>query len=218
MWASYSVIQLGLTCVADLSMLPALTIIQKNRRHFELYVALLHIAVSLLHNVSQSFSIPVFLTVDEWHNMSDVLWVAYFLLLCIHLLGMRDIHATMILRYVAFSLAWMAKTKDSWTSNDCSSILIGTCLAAVLVGRLAFHQALLPIQFPVLGYAAASGAASMCFFALPHLFNIDEALFFTIVVPCFHLALGATFYFGWKCVPSATPTKVWDDSLTIQFI
>ncbi|RHY14837.1 hypothetical protein DYB37_001360 [Aphanomyces astaci] len=216
MWPSISVVQLCLTGLADLSMLPAIDVIQKNRRHFELYVALLHIAVSLAHNISQSFDIPLFLSVDDWHNMSDVLWIAYFLLLCIHVLGLKDIQHTMILRYVAFSCAWMAKTKDTWTTNTYSTALVSVAITLVVVTRLALRKSLLPIQLTEAGYAVAAGAVAMVLFLSPRIVHMGEVPFFTVVVPTFHLALGTMFYFGWKCV--AAPAKLWDDSLTAHFI
>ncbi|ETW10173.1 hypothetical protein H310_00543 [Aphanomyces invadans] len=218
MWPSISAVQLCLTGLADLSMVPAIAVIQQNRRHFELFVASMHIVVSLAHNISQSFDVPLFLSVDDWHNMSDVLWIAYFLLLCIHVLGLKDIQHTMILRYVAFSCAWMAKTKDTWTSNKYSAVLVGVAIALVILVRLLFRAALLPINLKLAGYAAGAGAVSMALFASPRVVHIGEVPFFTVVVPTFHLALGAMFYFGWKCVAAVAPAKIWDDSLTVHFI
>ncbi|CAK4202403.1 unnamed protein product [Aphanomyces euteiches] len=218
MWPSISVVQLCLTALADLSMLPAISIMVQNRRHFELFVASLHIIVSLIHNISQSFDVSVFLTIDEWHNMSDVLWIAYFLLLCIHLLGHKDVQVTMILRYIAFALAWMAKTKDTWSSNTYSTILVATAMTFVAVGRQIFKKELLPIQLPTLGYAGGAGAMAMLLFAAPRFIHMSETTFFVLVVPSFHMALGTMFYFGWKSVAPATPSKIWDDSLTVHFI
>ena len=211
-------IQLSLVGLADLLMLPAIFVMQQNRRHFEVFVASLHILVSVLHNISQSFDVSLFLTVDDWHNMSDVLWIAYFLLLCIHLTGLRDIQTTTVLRYIAFSCAWTAKTKDKWTSNTYSTVLVATGLLLALVTRVVLHKSVAPFHPAFLVRGAAAGALAMLLFVSPRFISLSEAVFFLLIVPGFHISLGAMFYCGWKSVPPAATPKLWEDDLTAHFI
>ena len=83
------------------------------------------------------FDAQVFLSELEWHFISDVLSITYFLVLCVHLMGIPYENTNIVLRYLAFALTWILKTKDKW-----DSIWFETLLIVAYVGGVVYRHAL----------------------------------------------------------------------------
>ncbi|KAE8976768.1 hypothetical protein PR002_g25217 [Phytophthora rubi] len=51
--------------LADAAMLPALDVMKRNRRHFELFVGVFHLVIAFCFNATEAFDTQLFLKEDE---------------------------------------------------------------------------------------------------------------------------------------------------------
>ena len=93
-----SIFRLLVVSLTDIAMFPALILIQKNHRHFELYIGAFHFISKLLYNTCQALEITLFLDEGDWHFISDVLGLSYFSLLIVHLISTDDENQAHLLR------------------------------------------------------------------------------------------------------------------------
>ena len=208
-------LRLFIMASTDAAMIPALMVMQRNRRHFECFIGCFHLMVSFLFNVSGALEIDIFLSELDWHFVSDVLSISYALLLFVHLMGFEKENVNIILRYLAFSLTWVAKLKDKWDSNFWQIVLIAVYGVGVIVRHANPAQGQ---QVPVLwnhgNYALISLSllAVVYFVSGSYLFENDP---FHVIYALYHLSGGAFFYFAWLTVP-CRDTKKHDDFVLPQ--
>ncbi|KAF1792187.1 Protein of unknown function DUF3522 [Phytophthora cactorum] len=195
--------------LTDAAMLPALDVMKRNRRHFELFIGVLQLVVAFSFNAAEAFSTQLFLREDQWHFISDVLSISYFLLLCVHLMGYKDENHNIVLRYVAFAGSWLFKTKDGWDSTLYEGLLV-VCYLLGLVYRRVFTPSndMSPLNKQNATYAVGClvGASIVGFIAI--FFENDEshtALGFAKGM--MHVMGGAAFYYAWLSVPCMDSKK-----------
>lgn len=199
--------------LTDLAMLPALSVMKRNRRHFELFVGILHLLVAFTFNAAEAFDTELFLKEDDWHFISDVLTVSYFLLLCVHLMGYKDENHNIVLRYVAFAFAWIFKTKDRWDDMLYQALLVICYIIGVAYRRLFTPVTdISPLEKQNAMSALKWLAASFIALIIVLIFEVDEnhhALGFAMGL--LHISGGAFFYYAWLSVPCIDSKK--DDSI-----
>ena len=57
--------------LTDVAMLPALVVMKRNRRHFELFVGVSQLLISFSFNAAEAFDTQLFLREDDWHFLAD---------------------------------------------------------------------------------------------------------------------------------------------------
>ena len=130
------VIRFLLGAVTDFALVPSLYLIAKRRRHFEMFVGITQVVTAVLFNTCAAFNVDLFLRESEWHFISDVLSLSYVCCLLVHALALPSEDVNIILRYVAFALAWVFKVRDSWDEGWWEGLLVGT-YAVAAVARVA---------------------------------------------------------------------------------
>jgi hypothetical protein len=197
-------------CLAltDAAMLPALQVMRKNQRHFELFLGIFQLAISFLFNVAEAFHVSLFLKELQWHFISDVLSVAYFLVLCVHLMGFRDENTNIVLRYIAFAFAWLMKSKDGWDTTTYEVLLVVSYIVGVVYRRvLSSDSRIAPLQKNnaklALGFLLLAAVVG----AVPIYFSSDSDWSIGFLKGCMHVLGGAAFYYAWLSVPCLDSKK-----------
>ncbi|KAE9042659.1 hypothetical protein PR003_g3509 [Phytophthora rubi] len=195
--------------LTDAAMLPALDVMKRNRRHFELFVGVFQLVIAFCFNAAEAFDTQLFLKEDEWHFISDVLSVSYFLLLCVHLMGYKDENHNIVLRYVAFAGAWLFKAKDGWDSTLYEGLLVVCYLLGVAYRRL-FTQSsnISPLNKQNATYGIGCLVAAALVGVVAIFFEDDEnhaAL--GLAKGLMHVLGGAAFYYAWLSVPCMDSKK-----------
>ncbi|RLN88544.1 hypothetical protein BBJ28_00001202 [Nothophytophthora sp. Chile5] len=196
--------------LTDAAMLPALDVMKKNRRHFELFIGVFQLAIAFCFNAAEAFQAQLFLRELQWHFISDVLSIAYFLLLCVHLMGFRDENRNILLRYVAFAASWLLKTKDGWDSTLFEVLLVACYLLGVAYRRLLSQDPhISPLNKQKATYALASLALAAVVGGIPIYFGSggDNHAALGFAKGCMHVLGGAAFYYAWLAVPCLDSKK-----------
>ena len=195
--------------LTDVAMLPALNVMHRNRRHFELFIGVFHLIISIIFNITGALDTELFLDELEWHFISDVLSITYGLMISIHLMGIQSEEINTILRYVAFGASWILKTRDQWDSIFYESFLILVFVLGVL-----YRHFIIPKdgKVPVHMGHATKMAISLAGFGLAA--GVDRLeLFedvFHITYGVFHVLGGLAVYHAWLMIP-CRDTKKNDD-------
>ncbi|GMF30181.1 unnamed protein product [Phytophthora fragariaefolia] len=195
--------------LTDAAMLPALDVMKRNRRHFELFIGVFQLVIAFCFNAAEAFDANLFLAENEWHFISDVLSVTYFLLLCVHLMGYKDENHNIVLRYVAFAGAWLFKAKDGWDSTLYEGLLVVCYLLGVIYRRVFTPTgSISPLnkQNAIYGVGCLIAAAVVGVLAI--FFEDDEnhaAL--GLAKGLMHVCGGAAFYYAWLSVPCMDSKK-----------
>ncbi|KAL3660007.1 hypothetical protein V7S43_014932 [Phytophthora oleae] len=195
--------------LTDAAMLPALDVMKRNRRHFELFVGVLQLVVAFSFNAAEAFDTQLFLKEDEWHFISDVLSISYFLLLCVHLMGYKDENHNIVLRYVAFAGAWLFKTKDGWDSNLYEGMLV-VCYLLGVVYRRVFTPTnnISPLSKQNAMYAVGClGVATIVGFIAIFFEEDENNSALGLAKGLMHMMGGAAFYYAWLSVPCMDSKK-----------
>lgn len=204
--------------LTDAAMLPALSVMKKNHRHFELFIGVFHLCISFCFNAAEAFHAQLFLRELQWHFISDVLSITYFLLLCVHLMGFKDEDHNILLRYFAFALSWLMKAKDGWDTTVYEVLLVVSYLAAVVYRRaLSQDKSIAPIQkekaklaLIYLVCAALAGGIPIYFGGSANANDGDDVSALSgvgFVKGCMHILGGAAFYYAWLAVPCLDSKK-----------
>ncbi|KDO35423.1 hypothetical protein SPRG_00271 [Saprolegnia parasitica CBS 223.65] len=199
-----------LKLAADLSVIPSIYIMQRNKRHFELFIGLLHVFVAVCFNCAQlTTTNELFLTVVQWHAMLEVLYVSFLYLLCVHLLALPYENVNITLRYLGFALAWIVKVKDGQFRHTHSLLLVAVAFSAVVLRRLVVPGArMLPLHRTEAMVAALLAAFCTAVFFLHPSLPIAP----TNIESLFYICLGGFFFAGWKSVPPPElASKKFDD-------
>ncbi|TMW68273.1 hypothetical protein Poli38472_005741 [Pythium oligandrum] len=198
-------------CLAltDAAMLPALGVMRKNHRHFELFIGVFHLSISFLFNVAESFHSSLFLKELQWHFISDVLSIAYFLVLCVHLMGFRDENTNIILRYVAFAFSWLMKSKDGWDTTTYEVLLVVSYLLGVVYRRLvSTDKTIAPLNKEHAKFAVSFLVGAALVGSIPiYLSSGGDQWSVGFLKGCMHVLGGAAFYYAWLSVPCLDSKK-----------
>ncbi|UIZ26596.1 hypothetical protein KXD40_001547 [Peronospora effusa] len=195
--------------LTDAAMLPALNVMKCNRRHFELFIGVLQLVISFFFNAAEAFDTQLFLEEVEWHFISDVVSITYFLLLCVHLMGFKDENYNIVLRYVAFAGSWLFKTRDDWDSILYQGMLVGCYLMGVIYRRgLTKNKNVSPLNKQKGVYAVVSLVAAAIMWFIAIFFHEDENhMAWGMAKGLMHMLAGASFYYAWLSVPCMDSKK-----------
>ncbi|TYZ65016.1 hypothetical protein PybrP1_002331 [[Pythium] brassicae (nom. inval.)] len=203
--------------LTDAAMVPALGVMKRNHRHFELFVGVFQLCIAFCFNAAEALRAQLFLRELQWHFISDVLSITYFLLLCVHLMGFRDEDRNIVLRYVAFALSWLMKAKDGWDSTVYEVLLVASYVAGAAYRRLLStdksvaplnkEKAKLALLF--LALAALAGGIPIYFGGKGGDGAGDSGALSGVGFGkgCMHLLGGAAFYYAWLAVPCLDSKK-----------
>lgn len=203
------IVRFLLLALTDLAMIPALNIMKRNRRHFELFVGVLHLGVSFIFNAAEALDTELFLKENEWHFISDVLSVSYFLMLCVHVMDYKNENHNIVLRYVAFAGAWITKTKDDWSSVIFQALLVICYLLGVFYRRTFTPGAdISPLIKQNVTYAMGCLAALLVVLIVIVFFDEDDSPdALGLAMGMLHITAGALFYYAWLSVPCMDSKK-----------
>ncbi|KAL3896568.1 MAG: hypothetical protein SGCHY_003990 [Lobulomycetales sp.] len=186
-------------------MLPALQIVYRNRRHFEMFVGIFHLFTKTCFHVSMALDVEIFLHELDWHFISDVMSVSYGLMMLIHLASWPDENMNILLRYMAFALTLILKYRDGWDTAAWEVTLAVFAAFAVLA------RYNVPIQEHTLPrinkeFASLTGVAMAIGFTLflmqeTEILYSDDSWLSVVVGGVMNVIGGAGVYFGWQCVP-----------------
>jgi len=209
-----AIIRFLMMAVTDLAMLPALYVMQNNRRHFECFIGCFHLTISVIFNVSGAFGINIFLSELEWHSISDILSITYALLLIVHVMAIENEQYNILLRYLAFSLSWISQLKDKWDSTTYQSLLIALYLIGLILRYTMSGGMFGYIRNTIDFDQAMKAGVSLTILALTYILSIQS--FFSadplnLLYAIYHVAGGSFFYFSWKCIPFRDEHKKDDD-------
>ena len=199
-----SIFRLLILSLTDISMFPAILLIQRNHRHFELYIGIFHFLSKLFYNSCQALQINIFLDEGDWHFISDVLGLSYFSLLVVHLISSDDENHAHLLRYLGFSLSWIVKIKDQWDSVFYEAILIFVMFGLV-VWR--YSQPVAPKLDKENGLKLVFfvGLGSLAYLILETAeFNDrtrSQRILHAVISGFLNVCAGGTMFYGWKTVP-----------------
>lgn len=206
--------------LTDAAMVPALGVMKRNHRHFELFIGIFHLCIAFCFNAAEALQVDLFLRELQWHFISDVLSITYFLLLCVHLMGFKDEDRNIILRYVAFALAWLMKAKDGWDSTIYEVLLIASYIGGVVYRRtLSGDRSIAPVNMDraklALVFVALAGLAAGIPLVMSSSADENESdgaaasglSGVGFLKGCMHILGGAAFYYAWLAVPCLDSKK-----------
>ena len=128
-----AVVKFLLGAVTDFALVPSLYQVAKRKRHFEMFIGVSQVIAAFLFNTCAAFGhMNIFLTENDWHFLSDVLSLSYVCCLLVHALAIPTEDVNIVLRYVAFGLSWVFKTRDSWNEGWWEGALVATYAIAVV--------------------------------------------------------------------------------------
>eukprot|EP00750_Incisomonas_marina_P001458 INCI11263.1.p1 GENE.INCI11263.1~~INCI11263.1.p1 ORF type:complete len:214 (-),score=36.54 INCI11263.1:316-957(-) len=198
------VIRFLLGAVTDFALVPSLYLIAKRRRHFEMFVGITQVVTAVLFNTCAAFNVDLFLRESEWHFISDVLSLSYVCCLLVHALALPSEDVNIILRYVAFALAWVFKVRDSWDEGWWEGLLVGT-YAVAAVARVAKEPFVL-IHFQIRNLIA--GGVLLVLAVVCLVIELDGALDpYKLLAGVGHLVGGAAVFQLWQAVPVLSSKK-----------
>ena len=149
-------------------------------------------AYSLCHSLDCSF----FVSLSDWHTISDVMSVTYVSLCFLHLAGLKRENHNALLRYIAFSLAWLFKLRDGPDGSFWETLLVlafAALFAASAMGKLGDKRP------PYRLHAARNGVVALAVSAL--LLAIEMAIGSLWLLGLAHLAVGAAAFYLWSSLP-----------------
>lgn len=113
-----SVLKFLFEVITDFSVVPSLMLILQRKRHFEFFIGVFQMVVSLLYNLSDAFGVQLFLKNADWHRLTNVAGLAYGLNVLIFLMRNEDEALDHILRYSGFAAIWIAQIKDDFWMHE----------------------------------------------------------------------------------------------------
>lgn len=194
------------TACTDLALVPALLVMARYRRHFEMFVGILQMTFALAYNICNALQVTIFLREKEWQAMNNVMALTYFALLMIHLAHSENENLNIMLRYIAFATITIAQVKDGFRT------LRWTCGPILAFSALPLLKCLAQKRVPpynrartIKGAAFAAGAF-VCF-----RIGLDEQHDpFRFWHGMFHLFVGTALWHLWGIVPDPDTTKKTD--------
>merc|ERR1711966_28607 len=98
---------------------------------------------------------------NDWHIISDIMSETMVVLVMIHIMGLQSSDVTTLLRYIAFSLLWLAKSVDGWDSISYEVIVFILFGIPTIVRMLGLLSPPPPYKKDLLMRAMACGAAGV---------------------------------------------------------
>lgn len=187
--------------LTDFTVVPALFVIALKRRHFELYVGVMQFICGLMYNLGHAIDDKngwLIIKQANWHFMSDVFSLTYGCCLAIHLMGLKNENANIVLRYVSFTMAWISKYKDQWGADLWETVLI---LSMVMLAIVLFitqehlWKAVDKLKFST-GLVFLGLAALLLFFEQDE--DIDP---YKLLLGAAHVFFGLGAFQLWRAVP-----------------
>ena len=183
-------------------MLPSLLLIQRNNRHFELFVGSFLFVTKFLYNTSEAIQLSLYLDEGDWHLMSDILMLSYISLLVIHLISRNNENEDQFLRYLFFSISWIVKIKDQWnTLNQSIFLTLQTILVIYKLNTTRVQLNPKNLEKLVIFFIT-----TILLFIMLQTIQFDSSnrsgrIFHTSVEGLLNLSTGGLMYFGWKTMP-----------------
>lgn len=126
--------------ITDFVFLPSLWVVYNRGRHFEFFIGVLQFFTSFMYNVCDSTKLSLFLDDTEWHEMANVTSITYALFLGIFLMGNTQEKTDNMLRYLSFSIIWIAQLKDRyWMEETQYTLFICLVFAILTVVKFAIN-------------------------------------------------------------------------------
>ena len=186
-----------LLVTTDFAMLPALQIMAKNRRHFELFIGSLLIASKTMYNLCQALAFDVIIEEIEWHFISDVAALSFFILLLIHISSPKSENHNIAMRYLAFSFAWVAKYRDGWDSITSQAIVV---LISFILAGMSISMSIPKINFSDLTFGSVAASCAVLLYVFIN--SIDPYhLFKYIVFGGINVLSGISMFYLYRMVP-----------------
>lgn len=149
-----------------------------------------------------------FLNKLDWHYIADVLGLTYFLMMCVHLMGYRQKNRTIVLRYVAFALSWLMKSKDGWDRIIYEAVLVSSFLLILAYRRILSEDPskvslrVLHVQWALLCLFVAFLLGCVLLFCDTG----DHVELFVVLKSILHI-VGVGYYQAWLAVPCLDSKK-----------
>ena len=210
-----ALVKFVLKAASDLAFVPALKVMHTHRRHFELYIGFMQIFSAFMYNAVDSLGFDFYLRKNEWHFMSDVFSITYVCVLSLHYCQLRNPDHATALRYLAFTLAWVSKSKDGFASQITQAIVIGAYIgAAVLrmvlglshISKIHRQQAYTGAGLTVLAAALICIEMGTAGTALNKILGGDTAI--SLALAGAHVLAGAAMHALWSACPVMDAKKL----------
>eukprot|EP00937_MAST-01D_sp_MAST-1D-sp2_P001685 g1685.t1 len=205
---SRSLFDFFLKAVTDLAFAPALVIVKNHKRHFELWVGVMQLVAAFLYNASDAFRTDLYLERSQWHFISDVMSITYVCMLAIHYMQLRNPDVSTALRYLAFTLAWVSKMKDGFSSQITQTIVIAGFIGWAVLRVVGGQSALAKVHRDVATRGAGLMVMASAFLAFEVASSgakVDKILggdvSLTVVLGVAHVLAGAGVFYLWKACP-----------------
>eukprot|EP00051_Salpingoeca_urceolata_P007066 m.93823 g.93823 ORF g.93823 m.93823 type:complete len:228 (-) comp15103_c0_seq2:74-757(-) len=196
---SEPILKLLFETATDLAFVPALTLVAKRNRHFELFIGLFQLFASFLYNLSDSLGgINIFLSEYQWHQLANVLTVTYGVFVVIHLANFNEKHSN-TLRYIAFAAVWVCQLRDDYWMDETKYTLYAVVGFVVVAGvKLIAEDGPLPWRttHTFRGFAALC-MAGVCF----RISLADEYDKYRLWHGLAQVFVGVALWFFWQCIP-----------------
>lgn len=204
----YAIIEFFTEVCSNAAMLPALWVMYQNRRHFEFFIGTFHFFICVMFQLTKVLDMPVVLEEIQWHEISDVLGLAYGLLLLVHFMGIPHEDINHFLRYLAFALAWITKSRDGWDTIQSELMLILVYGVGAVYRNVTSSRTKSPVRMEHVQKATGSCVVMVLVFLFMEMSDFEDSL--GLCYCGFHVMAGFTSYHGWKAVP-VRDTKKYDE-------
>jgi hypothetical protein len=188
--------------VTDFMFLPALVPLAKQKRHFPMAVALAQLLATLMYNLSDALASKLFIERIQWHFMSDVLTLTYFLHVLVHL-EQADEETSAILRYLGFFLAWIFKMRDAWDSKVWEAGLVVLYVLGLVRAHVMHPERRRRLAAERASRGIGSATLGFVFFALSQALPDP----YKLLIGAAHVCAGFALFELWSCFPAAAHEK-----------
>ena len=200
------------TACTDLALVPALIVMARYRRHFEMFVGILQMTCALAYNICNALHVTIFLKETEWQMMNNVMAITYFALLMIHLAHSENENLNIVLRYIAFATIAIAQVKDRFWSLRWTYGPIVT-FGALPALKMLKEKRLPPYNRSRMIKGLGFGAVGCVCFRIGLDDKHDPFRFWHGM---FHLFIGMALYHLWGIVPDPDSAKKSDEQAPVQ--
>eukprot|EP00039_Didymoeca_costata_P031613 m.35637 g.35637 ORF g.35637 m.35637 type:complete len:237 (+) comp8916_c0_seq1:230-940(+) len=124
--------------VTDLALIPALAVMARRGRHFELFMGIFQWITSTCYNLCDSLGWwKLFLPSVKWKQFNNVSSITLGCFVLIFLMGNKNEKRDHLLRYVAFALTWITQSKDEyWMEGSHYTVYVPSFFGVLLVIKI----------------------------------------------------------------------------------
>jgi len=194
------------------SLVPSLLVTARNRKHFEVFVGLVAIVSGFLYNTCDALHVSLFLNMDEWHRINNVMAITYIALLSVYIMNNESADWNTLLRYTAFASVTVAQVKDGfWMDNSQYTVMVVSVYALLPLMKFVKLQRIPKFRRDKTKGGLAFAALAAIFFIL----GLDELNDpFRLCHSIAHVFMGAALYLLWAIVPLTANLKKSDKPLS----